>query len=164
MFMIGFAFDEVMEGSIQKSGERFDRPFRFRVKVHTPNVVARVAMCEAEGTLRLDGLAKDVPATGRLELSPLFERRIRYVLDFTGEDGKRYRFDGSKSLGSGRHPLAYLESWTTLPGEVTDEQGKVWGRAVLRFSMRKHLRGLLWSVRLGPWAHQLPSRGAAHAS
>ena len=164
MFMIGFAFDEVMEGTIQKTGERFDRPFRFRVKVRTPNVVARVAMCDAEGTLRLDGLAKDVPTTGRLELSPVFERRIRYVLDFTGDDGKKYRFDGSKSLGSGRHPLAYLESWTTLPGEVTDEQGHVWGHAVLRFSMRKHLRGLVLSVRLGRSLEQLPSRGAAHAS
>jgi len=150
---IGFAFDEIMEGTIQKTGERFDRPFRFRVKVRTPNVIARVAMCDAEGTLRLDGLAKDVPAKGRLELSPIFERRIRYVLDFTGDDGKRYRFDGSKTLGSGRRPLAYLDSWTTLPGEVTDEQGGVYGRGVLRFSMRKHLRGLLTSMRLGRPAH-----------
>ncbi len=155
---IGFGFDEIMEGTIQKTGEKFDRPMRFRVKVHTPNLIARVAVCDAAGTLRLDGLAKDVAATGRLELSPIFERRIRYVLDFTGDDGKRYRFDGQKTIS--KRALDYLKSWTTLPGEVTDEEGKVYGRGVLRFSLRKHLRGLLRSMRLT----RSQKLAAAHAS
>ena len=148
---LGFSFHEVMEGSIERVGERFDRPFRFEVDVATPKLIARVAMCEATGWVRIDGLAKRADARGRLEMSPVIERRIRYVLDFTGDDGKRYQFDGSKSIRSYfGSPLALLESWTTLPGEVRDiDTGELWGRALLRFHLRRDLRALVSSVWVG---------------
>ena len=60
--VLGFGFHEIMEGSIERVGERFDRPFRFEVDVSTPRLIARVAMCDAEGSLRIDGLAKNVHA------------------------------------------------------------------------------------------------------
>jgi hypothetical protein len=150
--MLGFAFHEVMEGVVQRTSERFDRPFRFEVAVSTPKLIARVAMCDADGFLRIDGLAKHAHTTGRLELSPLIERRIRYVLDFTGDDGRRYRFDGSKSIARMvSSPLSLLESWTTLPGEVRDvDAGELWGVARLRFHLRRDLRALVKSVRVGP--------------
>lgn len=162
--MVGFAFHEIMEGSIERAGERFDRPFRFEVDVSTPKLVARVAMCDAEGFLRLDGLAKHAHATGRLELSPVIERRIRYVLDFTGDDGEAYRFDGSKRIARfGMRPRTFLKSWTTLPGDVTHvKTGDVWGHAVLRFHVGRDLRGLVSSIRVGR-SLTLPARGAAHA-
>jgi hypothetical protein len=144
--MIGFGFHEIMEGSIERTGERFDRPFRFEVDVSTPRLIARVAMCDAEGSLRIDGLAKNAHATGRLEMSPLVERRIRYVLDFTGDDGKRYQFDGSKT-GLRGFGLKLLKNWTTLPGVVTEDGGSVWGRALLRFHMRRDLKQLVTSMR-----------------
>jgi hypothetical protein len=151
MFMLGFAFHEVMEGSIERVGERFDRPFRFEVAVTTPRLIARVAMCEADGFVRIDGLAKHAAARGRLELSPLIERRIRYVLAFDGDDGHRYEFDGSKSIARmSSSPLALLKSWTTLPGDVRDVvTGKVWGHALLRFHFMRDLRALVKSVRVG---------------
>ena len=154
MFMaIGFAFQEVMQGSIERVGERFDRPFRFDVAVSTPRLIARVAMCDADGTLTIDGLAKNAHATGYLELSPLVERRIRYVLDFTGDDGVRYRFDGEKKIaGAFALPHRLLKSWTTLPGEVRAADGTLWGRAVLRFHLIRDLRALVESVRIGPRA------------
>ncbi|HEY1957486.1 MAG TPA: hypothetical protein VGH28_17830 [Polyangiaceae bacterium] len=149
--MIGFAFHEIMEGSVQRLGERFDRPFRFEVDVSTPKVIARVAMCDAEGSLRIDGFAKDAHAKGRLEMSPLVERRIRYVLDFEADDGERYQFDGSKRIAPfGALPHTLLESWTTLPGLVTRASGATWGHALLRFHMGRDLRGLLASMRVGP--------------
>jgi hypothetical protein len=149
--MIGFGFHEVMEGSIERVGERFDRPFRFEVAVSTPKLIARVAMCDAEGWLRIDGLAKNAAAKGRLEMSPLIERRIRYVLDFTGDDGKRYQFDGSKKIARfGALPHKLLKSWTTLPGTVTAEDGELWGRAVLRFHIGRDLKQLVSSMRIGP--------------
>jgi hypothetical protein len=147
--MVGFGFHEVMEGSIERIGERFDRPFRFEVAVSTPKLIARVAMCDAEGFLRIDGFAKNARATGRLEMSPLIERRIRYVLDFTADDGKRYQFDGSKTGLRGFGPKL-LKNWTTLPGVVTDERGSVWGRAVLRFHMRRDLKQLVSSMWVRP--------------
>jgi len=155
MLMIGFAFHEIMEGSVEKVGERFDRPFRFEVDVSTPKlgpvVFGRVAMCDAEGSLRIDGFAKDARATGRLEMSPFVERRIRYVLDFAADDGERYQFDGSKRIARfGALPHTLLESWTTLPGSVTHAGGATWGRALLRFHMGRDLRGLVASMRVGP--------------
>jgi len=157
MFMsLGFAFQEIMEGTIERTGERFDRPFRFDVAVSTPRVLARVALCDADGTLTIDGLAKHAHATGYLEMSPLVERRIRYVLDFTGDDGVRYRFDGEKRIARPFSPLPkLLKSWTTLPGEVRDARGELWGKAVLRFHLMRDLRELAGSVRVGRHVHQL---------
>jgi hypothetical protein len=159
--MIGFAFHEIMEGSVQKVGERFDRPFRFEVDVSTPKLIARVAMCDAEGWVRIDGLAKRGHATGRLEMSPFIERRIRYVLDFEGDDGQRYRFDGSKRIARlGALPHVLLRTWTTLPGDVTREDSELWGRALLRFHLFRDFRALASSVRVGPAARVLE---ASHA-
>jgi hypothetical protein len=156
--MIGFGFHEIMEGSIERVGERFDRPFRFEVDVSTPKLIARVAMCDAEGVLRIDGLAKNAHAVGRLEMSPLVEHRIRYVLDFTGDDGERYQFDGSKTGLRGFGPKLF-KNWTTLPGAVTDENGSVWGRALLRFHMRRDLKQLVSSM----WVKTAKQLEAAHA-
>jgi hypothetical protein len=145
--ILGFSFHEIMEGTVQREGERFDRPFRFELDVRAPSVLgfATTAVGEAVGTVRIDGLARDVPARGTLELSPVQGNFIRYEFEFTGDDGKKYRFDGSKKTTLRRH----LVGWTTLPGKVYDEAGRVWGSAVLRFSLRKQLRQLMKSVRLG---------------
>jgi hypothetical protein len=155
--MIGFYFREIMEGTVQRAGERFDRPFRFELDVTAPSILgfATTAVGEAEGKVTLDGLAKDAPAKGRLELSPFHRQTIRYVLEFEGNDGKRYRFDGSKKTTVRRH----LIGWTTLPGTVYDEQGAAWGEASLRFSLPRHLPGLLRSIKLFPPG----SRSTAHA-
>jgi hypothetical protein len=144
--MVGFYFREVMEGRVEREGERFDRPFRFEVDVNAPRVLdfAKIAVGKLDGHLRLDGLARRAGATGRIELSPFGERRIRYVLDFTADDGKRYTFDGSKSIRG----LTFTRGWTHLPGEVRAAEGGLYGRAVLRFSLRRHLAGLLKSIRL----------------
>ena len=148
--LLGFYFREKMEGTVQRAGERFDRPFRFDFDVHAPSVLglSTTAVGECTGTVRIDGLAKDVPATGRLELSPVANKTIRYVFDFTADDGKKYRFDGAKKTTVRRH----LVGWTTLPGKVYDESGAVWGDAVLRFSLRRDLRDLARSFRVGPRA------------
>ncbi len=146
--MIGFSFHEIMEGTVQRTGERFDRPFRFEFEVRAPSVLGFVttAVGEAEGTVRIDGLAKNAPARGHLELSPIAQKSIRYVFDFTGDDGNKYSFDGSKRTTLRRH----LVGWTTLPGKVFDAQGNVWGEALLRFHLRRDLQRLLRSVRLVP--------------
>jgi hypothetical protein len=150
MSLLGFYFREKMDGTVVHAGERFDRPFRFDVDVRAPSVLgfATTAVGVADGTLTIDGLAKKVPARGRLEISPLLHHSIRYVLDFTADDGKKYRFDGSKDTSVRRHVVG----WTTLPGKVFDADGEVWGEAVLRFSLRRDLQKLLRSVRVGPRA------------
>jgi hypothetical protein len=148
--LVAFSFHEKMEGTVVHEGERFDRPFRFEFDVRAPNVLGFVTTTVGamEGTVRIDGLAKDVPATGHIELSPVHRNTMRYVFEFTADDGKKYRFDGSKKTTVRRH----LVGWTTLPGKVYDADGDVWGEAVLRFSLRRDLRDLLRSFRFGPHA------------
>jgi hypothetical protein len=148
--LLGFYFREKMEGTVQRAGERFDRTFRFEFDVHAPNVLGFVttAVGECTGQVHVDGLAKNAPATGRIELSPLRRKTVRYVFDFTGTDGARYRFDGSKRVTVRRH----LVGWTTLPGHLYDAQGNVWGDALLRFPLRRELRNLLGSFVVGPRA------------
>ena len=146
MRRLGFAVREVMEGSLQRPGENFDRPFRFDLLVVFPTLLAGItdAPGRAEGTVRIDGLARDVPAAGTLVLSPLRKRRVRYTFDFDADDGRRYRFDGWKTIRGWR----VRRSWTVLPGNVYDDGGQVWATATLYFSFRRHFPGLMGSFRL----------------
>jgi hypothetical protein len=142
-----FSFRERMEGVVQRPGERFDRSLRFDLDVRAPSLLdmlVATALGEAEGTLHLDGLARRARAEGRIEMSPVRRQALRYVLDFEGDDGKAYRFEGTKHV-----PLrAHLVGWTTLPGCVMDATGAVWGEALLRFSLRRELGQLARSFRV----------------
>jgi hypothetical protein len=157
--LLGFYFREKMEGSVQRTGERFDRSFRFDFDVHAPSLLgfATTAVGQLTGVVRIDGLARRVPAQGRIEISPWYRRSVRYVFDFTGDDGKRYRFEGAKRVTLRRH----LVGWTTLPGHVYDAEGHVWGDALLRFSLRRELRNLLRSFVVGPRAEHASATGGA---
>lgn len=159
MSLLGVYFREKMEGSVQRAGERFDRSFRFDFDVHAPSVLAfaTTAVGDCTGTASVDGLAKNAPATGHIAISPWVRRTVRYVFDFTGNDGQRYRFDGQKSVTLRRH----LVGWTTLPGHLYDADGNVWGDALLRFSLRRELQNLAASFTVGRGAER---RGRATAS
>lgn len=153
MSLLGFSFRERMEGTVQRRGEPFDRRFWFDLDVRAPSLLgfATTAVGRCEGTLHVDGLARDVPALGRMEISPLHRKLVRYVVDFRGDDGRTYRFDGQKDVTFRRH----LVGWTTLPGHVYDADEQVWGDALLRFSLRRELRPLLRSFAVG--ARALPA-------
>src|SRR5438094_716556 len=55
--MIGFRIHEVMEGTIQREGETFDRPFRIDVSVVFPSLLGifRPVVGRAVGFVRIDG-------------------------------------------------------------------------------------------------------------
>lgn len=144
--MLGFTFHEVMEGTLQRDGEKFDRPFRFELDVRAPSVVGLVKSVtgEAIGRAHVTGLAKDAPAIGHMDISPFDKKEIRYEFEMVGDDGKTYRFDGRKSINW----LRVLTTWTTLPGLVYDEKNNIYGTALLRFSLKNHLRPFLRSLRL----------------
>ena len=147
---LAFTFHEKMEGTVVRTGQAGDageRAFVFEFDVRAPSVLgfATTAVGEMVGTVHIDGLVRGAPARGRIEISPLYRSTIRYAFDFTGDDGRAYRFDGAKTTTSRRH----LVGWTTLPGKVFDADGAVWGEAVLHFSLRRDLRALLQSFRVG---------------
>ncbi|MCU1451498.1 MAG: hypothetical protein JWP02_3668 [Acidimicrobiales bacterium] len=160
---LGFEVSEVMDGSLRRQGENFDREFRFDLGVVFPALwrIFGIAVGRASGTAHVDGLARGATATGTLELSPFRRRLARYTFTFTADDGNEYRFDGSKRAG-----LNARRAWTTLPGHVYDANGDVWATATLRFSFRRHFPGLLRSFRfLWPWrgAEREPQRGSRPA-
>ena len=140
---------------MQRPGERFDRTFRFDLDVQAPSLLALLttAVGQTEGTLRIDGLARDVRATGRIEVSPVHRQSVRYVLEFTADDGRAFRFDGAKSTTARRHVVG----WTTLPGRVYDDAGALWGEALLHFSLRRELGKLARSFRLVADPPHLPA-------
>ena len=146
---LGFSVTEVMEGSLRRPGENFDREFRFNLAVAFPALwrILTTAQGRAQGTCHVDGLARQAPAVGTLELAPFRRRLARYTFTFTADDGRQYRFDGEKQ--SGWNPR---RAWTTLVGPVYDASGDVWAEATLYFSFRAHFPGLLASFRfLWPW-------------
>ncbi len=146
---LGFSVSEVMDGSLRRPGENFDREFRFDLRVVFPALwrILLVAVGRARGTCHIDGVARSAPAVGTLELAPFRKRLARYTFTFTADDGNEYRFDGWKSAGWDPR-----RAWTTLPGHVYDANGDVWATATLHFSFRRHFPGLLASFRfLWPW-------------
>ena len=88
--MVGFTFHEVMEGTVVRAGERFDRPFRFDFEVSMPDAFGFLSSVigECAGRVRIDGLAKDRQAKGTLELSPVRKRMMRYAFTFEADDGQ----------------------------------------------------------------------------
>jgi hypothetical protein len=131
----GFSFDETMSGTM----ERVDRPgdavpFTFSVHVHAPSTlrILRDGKATMRGTVEAPGLATSAEAEGTLTLRPVVTRIVHYDLAFTGDDGKRYRFTGQKDI----RWLDALRTWTTLPGEITDESGRVVARCQTRFDYK----------------------------
>jgi hypothetical protein len=122
---MGFGFDETMSGTWTRDG--VTRPFSFTVKVRKTDRLA-----EMEGTVDAGGLATRQPLRGTLLIQPFVGRVIRYEFEFTGDDGKHYTFAGQKDI----RWLAPLRTWTELPGEVRDEDGKLVGKAMTKFDMK----------------------------
>ena len=131
----GFAFDETMSGTMERvdhPGEQV--PFSFTVHVHAESTLRHLRDGKAtmRGVLEAPGLATAADAEGTMTLRPVLGRVVRYELGFTGDDGKRYRFAGQKDI----RWLQALRTWTTLPGEITDESGRVVARCQTRFDYK----------------------------
>lgn len=132
---MGFRFDETMSGTM----ERVDRPgesvpFSFTVQAHAASSLRwlRDGKATLTGTVEAPGLAAAAPCEGTLTMRPLIARFLRYELTFPGDDGKRYRFSGQKDI----RYTDLLRTWTTLPGEISDESGRLVARCQTRFDYR----------------------------
>jgi hypothetical protein len=130
----GFSFDETMSGTMTRLSDGATVPFSFTVRVHQRSLrnQLRDGKAEMRGTIEAPGIAAAAECEGTMTLRPVRERIIRYELDFRGDDGRRYRFEGQKDI----RWLDALRTWTTLPGEITDEAGKVVARCDTRFDYK----------------------------
>lgn len=137
---VGFGFHERMKGEWTQGAISFD--FEVRCDDLPSGILDVVG--SMEGTVTADGLAEAAPAKGVIAISPLWKRRIRYTFAFEGNDGRRYEFDGQKTLRT----LSPLRSWTTLRGRIRDEQTReTVGDAELRFDVWGDFLGLVASFR-----------------
>jgi hypothetical protein len=105
------------------------------------------------GRMHAEGLAENVPAQGKLEMLPL-RGRIGYDLSFRGDDGERYRFVGHKSPSLFR----LRKTMTTLPGQVLAADGRVVGKAMLYFDLKRDLLPFLATFRRARAPELLPAK------
>ena len=118
--MIGFGFDEEMDGAITFDGERFDRLLRFTLSITGRHIhrMATTAELSAVGVIHIDGFAESAPAVGTFSVSPFINRLVVYRLEFLSDEGAPCRFEGRKYIDY-RRPL---RTWTTLYATLADEQ------------------------------------------
>jgi len=135
MLQKGFGFAETMSGTWTRDADGRAGPFRFSVTVRSGPLgrFRKSALAEMTGTVDAAGLATARPLHGTLEMRPVLGRIIRYEFDFTGDDGQPYRFAGQKDI----RWLDPVRTWTELPGEVRDGAGRVVGRAMTSFDLKR---------------------------
>jgi hypothetical protein len=137
-------FTETMRGTWTPSDGSGRRVMWFRIDADATSALAYLRRGEMRvtGTMFAEGLAEGVPARGLLEVQP-FAGRIAYRLDFSGDDGRSYRFGGEKSPSLSK----LLVSMTTLPGEIVVADAERIGTAHLRFDARNDLLPFLRTFR-----------------
>jgi hypothetical protein len=149
---LGFAFTETMAGRVRLvddailTPEEEGRPFVFTVTARATRVERFLRDWEAriEGILCWDGVADGARVRGVLHMPLLTRRQLHYDFSFEGEDGRTYRFLGRKDVDL-RHPI---DTMTTLPGRVIDDEDREVARGEARFDLRKDLLHMVSSFSL----------------
>jgi hypothetical protein len=138
---MGFAFDETMAGTLElKKEPGVSHPLTFRAHVKAPWIGGK---CTMTGHIEAAPIAKDAPFEGRMLMRPFLGRVIRYELEFTGDDGRRYTLAGQKDIR-----LSDLaRTWTTLPAEISDDRGTVVATCETRFDVARETLAFLSSFR-----------------
>ena len=146
--MIAFRFHENLRGTYWM----LDAPFDERaidVALEATSLplhkLARERKARLRGRASLEKLASDVAVDGTLEFRVKDERRLRYELAITCDDGRTLRLRGDKDLGRWFAPA---EAVSTVPASLYDDAGKEIGRAVVRWDVRSEGGALLKSFRL----------------
>ena len=143
---MGFRFAETMSGTIEWDRDPGKQhPFRFQVTAHADSTREHLSTGKAtlEGIIDAPPVATAAKATGTIVIRPIGQRIIRYELAFTGDDGKRYEMVGQKDIRWTRP----LETFTTLPAEILDEDHRRVATCTTRFDMQKDLFSFLRSFR-----------------
>ena len=143
---MGFEFAETMSGEVEWDAEPGKRhPFKFEIRAHAPSTRAhfRDGVANVRGVISAPPRAESADAEGTIVIRPIGQRIIRYELSFLGDDGKRYEMVGQKDI-RWRHAL---ETFTTLPAEILDEDHRRVATCLTRFDYRNDLWSFLRSFR-----------------
>ncbi|MFE9139517.1 hypothetical protein [Streptomyces sp. NPDC007355] len=132
-----------MTGTVRLDGDGHSRAIRLDLQISADHVLNPFGTTDAriDGRVRVAGHTDDQAATGKLEVSPLAGRRIRYRIWFTA-DGRRLTLDGCKSV----IPRRPVRSMTCLPFTLYDNDTQI-GTGELRFPVLTGLVPFLGSFR-----------------
>lgn len=139
--MIGWRFRETMTGEWTRSNGKTEQlPLSFTFRASGNGWLA--TDFTVDGAIRADGLATDRPLSGNLIVMPIIGRFIRYDLDFSGDDKRRYSLSGQKDIDF-LHPLITA---TLLPFTLGDDRGEAVGHGSLTIA-GENLKKFLFSFR-----------------
>jgi hypothetical protein len=144
--MSGFEFHETMAGSYRLGDDSpADRPMSFTIRARSGSLWAFLRKPEVaiEGEVDAEGFADHRHLRGTLGMDAVRTGALPYAFEFTANDGRRYVFEGKKTLSATR----LAESMTVLPGAIKDDRGAEVGRALLRFDLRSDLLKFLRSFK-----------------
>jgi len=153
--MIGFTMDETMTGTHAFSDGSYEGrqlPLSFFLTWGSSNLTEFLNpfspgffTSTANGFITVGGLADKADCTGKLELMYFSKRKIRYELDFTGDNSKAYKYVGEKL---NLWPWNLHKTHFTCYGTITDiEAGKIISSSIVYFPYRQ-LIDFLMSARL----------------
>jgi hypothetical protein len=143
---MGFEFAETMSGTIEMDAEPGKKhPFKFEIRAHAESTRKHFAdgRAQVNGVISAPPIAISADADGTIVIRPIGQRIIRYELSFLGDDGKRYEMVGQKDIRWRRA----IETLTTLPAEILDEEHRRVATCLTRFDYRNDLWSFLRSFR-----------------
>ncbi len=143
----GFFFKEAMRGSYWRvDTPTAERAIELRAVLRARDVRQFVLdkTWQLEGEIDVEGFATKRPVEGTVVFRLLDERRMPYRARFVADDGRRYELRGQKEWT----PIAPVESISTLPASIYDDEGREVARATLRFDVRNDTGALVKSFRL----------------
>jgi hypothetical protein len=143
---MGFSFAETMAGTVEWDHQPgTQHPFSFEISVHADSTREhlRNGVARIRGVVHAPPVAPAADAEGMITIRPVGQRIIRYELAFTGDDGRRYEVVGQKDIRY-RH---LLETWTTLPLEILDDEHRRVATCLTRFDLRRQGLSFLKSFR-----------------
>jgi|GEM_PF-594702 len=149
---IGLKFSEKMSGNYkllkeastdthepipaQFSSNGKELPIEFEIDAVAPRIERFFfnPTTKIRGNLYMEGMGNHhIPIEGTLDIPLLTRRKIIYNFRFKSNDGKEYRFSGEKNIKF----LQLIDTFTTLPGKITDIHGKEVASATLHFNLRR---------------------------
>ena len=143
---MGFRFAETMSGTIEWADEPGVRhPLRFDVVASASSTREHLSTGRADlrGTIHAPPIADAAPAEGTITIRPLGQRIIRYELQFSGDDGKRYEMVGQKTI-QWRAPAW---GFTHLPAEILDGDHRRIGACQTKFELKRDFWSFLRSFK-----------------
>ena len=156
--MIGFKMDEIMTGTHtfkNNKGPKGEHSLHFSLTWGNNSILKFLnpfskdfLSSEARGVITVEGLTEKATCFGTLQMLYFTEQKIRYILYFRDEKGRRYKYKGEKI---NLRPWNLHKTHVTCYGVITDlESGERISDSVVYFPYRESIPFVLsFRLRIG---------------